>query len=271
MSSYKSVIKNHFENRIKKNSRYSLRAYARDLDIPASRLSDILNAKSGLSLVNAEKIAKNLNLSQKEKELFLNQVLAAHGRSDKTRKIAKKYIAETKEKDLGFSEIDLDTFKIISDWYHYAILDLVETYSFTEDSKWISDRLNVSKFQVDQALGRLKKLNLLEAKKDKIKSLNKTIATPSDIPSQAIKDFHRQILEKAIEAIDFQSVEERDITTITIPLDLTLMKELKRKIKNFRRDINNWVKSHNLRPEEVYCLNFNLFRLTKKYKEGEKV
>lgn len=263
MRTYRDVIKNKFENRLKKNPRYSLRAFARDLEVPVSRLSEVLNDKSGLSVFNAEKIAKKLDLSANEKELFLNQVLSEHGRSNSSRKNAKKYLSEIETKKLDFVEIDLDTFNIISDWYHYALIDLIETQTFKNDSEWMAKRLGINKFQVDQALERLKKCKLIEVKNRKLKAINQTVATSSDIPSEAIKNFHRQVLQKAIEAIDFQGVEERDMTTITVPLDTRLIPELKNKIKNFRREINNWVKEANKKPQEVYCLNLNLFSLTK--------
>ena len=242
MRTYRDVIKNNFETRLKKNPRYSLRAFARDLEVSVGRLSEILNSKSGLSLANAEKIANKLDLSAKEKDLFLNQVTLEHGRSSLSREIAKKSISNLNSKGLDFVEIDLETFKIVSDWYHYAIMDLVETHSFREDSEWIAKRFGINKFQVEQALERLKKTNLVEIKNNKIKTTNKTVATTTDVPSEAIKNFHRQILKKASDAIDFQSVEERDITSITVPMDVNLIPELKNKIKKFRREINNWVK-----------------------------
>lgn len=57
-----------------KNDRYSLRSFARDLELPVGRLSEILSSKRKITLNIAEKIAKGLLFSAEDRENFLSAV-----------------------------------------------------------------------------------------------------------------------------------------------------------------------------------------------------
>ena len=60
--SYQDILKAELEKRQRANARYSLRAFARDLGVSPSNLSEILQRKAGLSRIKAQEIAKKLNL-----------------------------------------------------------------------------------------------------------------------------------------------------------------------------------------------------------------
>lgn len=64
-------LREDFEARKRKNSAYSMRAYARDLKVSQSILSLILNGKRGIGLNLAERLSETLNLSKREKKEFL--------------------------------------------------------------------------------------------------------------------------------------------------------------------------------------------------------
>lgn len=85
---YKTFILAEFKRRVEKNSSYSQNAFARDLGISPSRLSEILRGKQGLSLRWAITIAENLHLSKEESEHFCNLVMSKHARSRMQREAA---------------------------------------------------------------------------------------------------------------------------------------------------------------------------------------
>lgn len=75
------ILKNILKDRQEKNIKYSLRAFAKELEISPASLSQILSQKKGLSEKFSTKIAQKLNLSLEEKELFIISSSAAHSRS----------------------------------------------------------------------------------------------------------------------------------------------------------------------------------------------
>lgn len=87
---YKKLLRDKFEKRKMANPRYSLRAFARDIRISPSRLSEILNGKQGLSESGAEKISSALGMEGEEKARFILQVVAEDSRSKHKRRLAKE-------------------------------------------------------------------------------------------------------------------------------------------------------------------------------------
>src|SRR5688572_11232264 len=80
-SDYREIMRQELARRIKQNPRYSQGAFARDLDLTAGRLSEILNGKQGLSSKAGEDIGKALRLNDEERQYFLDLITLAHGRS----------------------------------------------------------------------------------------------------------------------------------------------------------------------------------------------
>jgi uncharacterized protein (TIGR02147 family) len=263
---YRKYLKNELEKRCRRNPLYSLRSYARDLGLSPGRLSDILKNKSGLSVAKARAIAKILEMSRQEADWFTTLVESSDARAKKNRTEAQKKIIRMKDTNTKYLELDLDQFKVISAWQHLAIIDLIQTRGFNFDSVWIAKRLGISKIEVEQSLERLLRLGLLKTQtqngKTHLKAMDVTFSTPTDIPSDAIKTFHRQILEKALGAIDLQGVESRDFSCLTFPISKSLLPEAKKRIKKFRREFNQWVQDNKIEKEEVYSLGIYLFSLT---------
>jgi uncharacterized protein (TIGR02147 family) len=122
---YLEIIKDEYASRVDVNSHYSMRAFARDLEISPSRLSEVLNERGGLSSEMAYKIAVKLGLEKEEINYFQALVERRHGRSEKIKKRAISYL-QRKSVDEDFRNLSLDAFKVISDWYHFAILSAME-------------------------------------------------------------------------------------------------------------------------------------------------
>lgn len=72
--SYRTIIQEELNFRIRTNSSYSLRAFARDIGINPSQLSDVLKNKIGISSKKALIVANKLGLNQREAILFKSLV-----------------------------------------------------------------------------------------------------------------------------------------------------------------------------------------------------
>lgn len=267
---YADFLKQRLQERISANPRYSLRAFARDLGLNASKLSEVLNRKQGLSAESARRICRKLSLSPSETEYFCKLVEASDARSKRARLAAQAQIASLAE-DQSLRQIQDDTFKIISDWYHYALLSLAETLSFKSDAAWIARRLGITKLEVEQAVSRLARLELLEIKGGKIRPTGVQLTTKSGMPSESIRKFNRQVIEKSLQAIAMQTIDEREIGTLTTSVhtdDLPVIKEM---IRRHRRELNQFIMTRNKsrKPNEVYCLAAQFFRLTSRFEKNK--
>lgn len=259
---YRVFLRDTLEDRAKANKSYSLRAFARDLGIAPQTLSGLLRNKKAISSDVAAHIAQRLNLEGDETTYFCDLVELIHARSEVARQVASirlnRYVAPSQYQLVG-----QDVFRIISDWYHFAILELTFVRGFKSNPKWISKRLGISQHEASQALLRLKRLKLLKQTGQTLQKTNKSIRTTNDVPSDALKEFMRQLLQKAIESLSFQDVHTRDCTSMTMAIDPKRMVKAKQMIQEFRRNLCTYLENGD--RTEVYCFAAQLFRLT----EGE--
>lgn len=259
---YRTLLLEEFEERIKSNPSYSLRSFARDLSLSPSRLSEALNGKKGISATKAQEICHKLQFNEEERDLFVALVEAEHARSPVARKLAMARVAQ-KKLDL----LPLESFRVIANWIHFAILELCEVEGFLSDSKWIANRLKAPQLEIDQALERLFHLNLLtKNEKNQWVQTHKDLATPTDIPSKYIRAYHRQILKKAEDSLEQDSVGERDITSIVFALNSSELSWAKEQIKIFRRNLTQKMQSSPTK-DRVYGFSVQLIPLDRIHKE----
>lgn len=259
---YRDMLLQELEKRCRRNPQYSMRSFARDLSISPSRLSDVLKGRYGLSRVAAEQIAKKMEWEPLRRTYFCDLVASRHSRSDTQKKEAQKRLKRL-YRDLHAQQLSLDAFQLISDWYHYAILELTLTENFQSDTEWISQRLAVDQHLIESAIQRLLRLGLLEKTNRTLRATAASTFTPSGIPSEAIRKNHRQILRKAEAALETQSVQERDFSSVVLAVRKKDLPEAQEAIKAFRRQFDAQF-SQATPKDEVYCLAVQFFNLTQK-------
>lgn len=258
---YREYLKQVLADRMQKNPRYSLRAFARDLGLAPQNLSAIFHDKRGLSLERALKISVSLGLNSDESQFFCDLVQFARAKSNASQTAARLRLSKFRRpQGQQYEMLKEDVFHAISDWYHFAILELTYVKGFKSDAKWIASQLGISTHEAKQAILRLARLKLLEVKNKRFKKVAPNTATQHDVPSEAIKHFNRQILEKAKDALTFQHINERDFTTITMSINPAKIPEAKKLIKQTRRDLCELLETGE--RSAVYCFSAQLFRLS---------
>lgn len=88
----------------------------------------------------------------------------------------------------------------------------------------------------------------------------KKLSTTKDIPSQALRDAHIDILKIASEKIETIPVEDRFYSASTIAIKKDKLLEAKELIREFRSKLAEFTKGDG--PDEVYQMNIQLFPLT---------
>ncbi|MGE3262397.1 MAG: TIGR02147 family protein [Bacteriovoracia bacterium] len=235
------------ERRQQDNPRQSLRGYAKQLEIPSGRLSEILSGKRGLSQKLAVKLAGRLGLSPEQKSAFLSPGNSLQGSSE--------------EAHHSLSE---DAFTAISCWQHFALLSLMNTYDFRSDLKWISRRLGLTTVETRATIERLIRLGLIQKGAKGYCRTHQKLKTTNEISSPALKKSHRQSLEQAIGHIEATPLDERDITSMTMAIDPKKIPLAKSLIRDFRYRLAEVLESG--RRKEVYNLNVQLVPVTRRKK-----
>lgn len=251
-SSARDWLRDQYLDRRRRNPSYSLRAFGKHLDIPAGRLSEIFSGKRTVTPALATKISQRLALSPTESE----KLLAA------TRPAASEPVEE-------FRQLSNDTFHVIADWYHYAILSLLEIRGFRGDAAWIAARLGISSVEAQAALDRLVRLELVSHKRQRYVKTSGSLTTSPEVATAALKRAHGQMLEQVMTKVDETPRELRDVTSITMAIDPAKIPEAKTLIQDFRRRLCSLMESGTRR--EVYSLNVQLIPLSRTTKKREKL
>lgn len=234
----KTWFVDEFARRCEANPRYSTRAFARDLGISKSSLAEFLQNKRNLSLRTAKKVAIKLCLSPMQTRTLLTGL---------------GYVHDTAAR----SEISDDTFHLISDWYYLAILNLGGCEKSSADSKRIARRLGIPHAVANAALQRLVRLNLLTIENGCLVRTSTPIDTSNDVPSSAIREHHRQVIQRACESLDRVDVSKRHFETLSMALDPKRVSKLKELIRKFTADFEE--KATGGRKSEVYNLSLQFF------------
>jgi uncharacterized protein (TIGR02147 family) len=258
---YIDILKQQLEIRTAKNSNYSLRAFARDLDLNPSRLSEILGQKKGLSMAAAEALAERLGLSKDEREFFLLSVTAQHSRSLKNKTEAentlnKKLTPEKKIKQL--EQLDIEQ---AYNWYHTAILELTELKDCQHSVEWFAKKLKLKKVIIKNALERLEKIGWIKCDDGIYKSTYTESETTFDVPSSTIRKYHEEVLKKAEHSLMTDDLKEREFLNMTLAFSQDQMTEAKEAIRLFQKDFADKFYPKEKDKDSVYQLSVHLFRL----------
>jgi plasmid maintenance system antidote protein VapI/DNA-binding transcriptional ArsR family regulator len=257
---FRHILQDELTSRCAKNPNYSLRSFAKFLEISPSALSAIINGKRPLTDKMKERLGLRLGVKPQDLQKLYSR---PHGNS---KNINSEGLADT------FQQITIDTFAIISEPYHYAILELLKTEDYVQDAPWIARRLQITPSEVNFALERLERVGLLEKDEDGIYfDTTKGFSTDlrEGLTSQAHRRFQQRSLEKAIESVQTVNVEDRDNTSITMAIRHEDISKARQMIKNFRRRFCTEMESV---PglNEVYQLTVAFTPLTKLEKNSKR-
>ena len=246
-----TLLINEFEARKKRNPRYSLRAFAAQLDIHAACLSVILRGKRPLTPDLIGRFLKLLSLGADQIEKCLG---------------LEKNIQERKSRLLA-----LDTFAIISQWYHDPILDLMRLDDFVPEISWIAQVLEISPIEVSLAVERLERCEMIKrvSKNDWQLLEPNTDIFINDFTTTGLKKLQLEILEISKEKLEQCPVEQRYHSTMTLAINVEDIPEAKNMLREFRAKFSTTLENAR-KLNDVYELQIGFFPLTtinKKSKE----
>ena len=260
-TNYRNVLKEEWTLRAERNPRYSLRSFALAIGLAPSTLSEVLSGKKNLSLDKALAITEKLGLSESKKSYFIDLVKLETSQSESVRMKA----IESLEQNSGSQyqhNLTIDSFKVIADWYHYPIMELVQVSGFVFNPRNIAAKLGISTLEASNAIERLERLELIEKlPSGKYGACKETVIAKTPGVSDGLRKFHRQMLHKAIEAIDVQSNQEKSIGSETFAFDSRQLAQANQIIEEcFDKMLKLSRKTKN--KDHVYHMGIQLFKIT---------
>jgi uncharacterized protein (TIGR02147 family) len=249
-----------------KNPAYSLRAFSRDLMMNHSLLCRVLSGQRPLTLKQAHKIALALQLKSEQQKALIDCTLQALPANAKLTPALRE--RSQGDRTLAFQNLDMERFRVISNWYHLAILDLSTLPRFRMDAGWIAKRIGITRIEAKAALDRLLLLNLITVKEGRAQKSSRHVNFKPSDSQAAVREYHRQVTQRAMEAMlktDQESYSRRSITAVSLTLDPARLDEAKKMIERFKTAFRKRFAKGDV--SEVYQFNLHFFPLTEPEQE----
>lgn len=240
-----------YEVRKKKNVRYSLRSFARDLNISSGRLVSIMQKKELPGEVTLGKIFLNLNVSEDNKDKILKDLKRARFKS----------------KDHSFEKV-LDSTQVeqMGHWETWAIYTLMQRQDFDGSPEWLAQKIDLDTDFVAERVQALVNIGLVRVEDQKYALKVGNVTSGSGIPSKVMRELHKQFIKRGIESIEEVDIQFRDISGITFCMEPDKMDEARTLISEFRSKMAGLVRSETPKSE-LYQLSVQFYPLLLK---GEK-
>lgn len=258
---YRKRLQSLLAERCDRNPRYSVRAFARALDIDVGTLSRVLSGKQIPSFKLSQRLTSGMDLTAEEERKFIASV-AETQRSRGTERLNPVF-RSIREGVTPAADLSIDHYRIIADWYHVAILELTFNEDFESSPRWIAKELGISAAEASLAINRLLEFGLL--KKDSQGRLRKTDArlTTADkhLSTPALRKNQKQFLEKAIHSLENDPIESRNISSMTMSIDPDQLPLARQMIREFNQSLGKLLESG--KRKRVYNLEIALYPIQK--------
>lgn len=232
----RNELNNSFIKRCEANPQYSLRAYARDLKIDPTLLSRLMKGERSFSSEMIKRVVSELNLP----------------------------LAQTSEltHPRGKPLNDVN-FNVISKWYFFAILELLNLPNAKSDVKWVAKRVGLGLAETNAALQVLSDAGHIDMRGKRWLVLSpETHWVNMEVTSRDKMNYQKQLLDKAKESIDMVEFAKRENSSLTISANSKLVPEIKKKIQKFKNELREYIEKHEP-ADEVYQIVISYFPLTK--------
>ena len=263
---YREHLKDFYNEKKKNNQNYSYALFSRKSGLNSPNyLKRVIDGTRNITHKNLRNFIAGLGLKKKEAKFFENLVMFNQSDKKEDQDYFFGELKKNSQRNNTAFQIDADYYEYLSHWYYVAIHEMVNLKDFKEDLGWICKRLKnkVTKLQIKRALNLLLKLGLLKRNSNgKFTQTHPQIKYLKEIKSLAIQKFHQQMIDLAKDSISHDSLSQREPSSLTVCVKNGDYEDIKKRIEEFRTELNSEYSCQPGMGEDVFQINFQLFSLT---------
>jgi uncharacterized protein (TIGR02147 family) len=248
-----------------KASGLSYRGFARNAGLGAPNyLKLVIEGKRNLSEEMAGRFARACRLNEESTEYFKLLVAFSHATEDGERNALHERLGRF-ARFRSAQPLELAQKDYHSSWYIPALRELVTCPGFVEDPAWIAAQLqpNISEREAAHALDVLQRLGLLERDESgKLVQATRAVTTGQQASGLHIRNYHSELMQRAVHAMHHLSAEERYISALTLSASAATFDEVRRRVLAFRQELIALCDADPA-PARVLQLNLQLFPLSR--------
>ena len=257
----------YFRSHFQQSKKLSLKSYSKKLGYQSSRLLELIC--QGKRLASEDFLFRFRNYASLAEEDFLALSLMVKREKlllkNRDTSQVDQDLAVYRRKYLRPEKVEAELFSLISEWY-FLVLRQIFKVTQRLDLEKLSRQLKnkVSPKELKTAVQTLQNLGMIEVQEDGTVVSRKPhgIFTNYDVPSQAARSHHKQMMDRAKEALEEESVLDREMISHTFQIHPRDIPKLKEEIRAFRTRLDK--RYFDEKSRSVYQLNIQFFSHTDK-------
>ena len=268
-SDQRTYLRDELGLRQNRNPHYSLRAFARDLEMSPSFLCEFLAGRQGLSRERVRAISRHIRLSDQQWEHFWDLVESKFGRTSEAKSAAAFRVSQRVKSPEN--HLSRERFYLIADWYHFVLLEVlgIEGKSYSKDE--LAQILGITKAEVAAGLKRLTLLKLIEpvGKGSQVayKVLTESTIAGGEGADRAVQLSHQQWLEMQADAVERKSFEERENISASFSMSQSEWMEFRQELQKSTLNLLSKYGSTKKPRDQVVCFSLQCITLLPKNEE----
>lgn len=261
-ANFRVYLKDLYHHRKAIDKKYSYKKLAVDFGFKASSFMHlVITGKRDLSVAAVLTILNNRPWSAQEKKYFQHLVLLNQSQSTHE---AEQHRLEL-DKIVGKKRhlISPEQYAYFSKWFIPVLRELVTLKGFVSNLNWISKHLqpSVDETEIRRGLLILEKLGMIRKEKGRWVQSESDLVTDNEVTSELIYKFHQEMLKLSTQSLNIPA-DQRDISAMTMSLSKKQFAWLKKRIVDFRFELEQELQNMNEIPELVAQVNLQVFPLT---------
>lgn len=246
-TSFRAFVGEELARRCARNEQYSLRAFAVDLCLDHSSLSQLLRGRRRWSERAIRETGARLGLAPERIEGF---VARERSGADPLEGSASGDVVRS---------LTQDALAVMSSFVHEALLELTHLDDFRPDSRWIARVLDVSVDEVNVALQQLLRLGMLGMEGERwVDRTGDRTLVHTDLAHETLRRLTERVRRHALRA----GGGERDYSSTLLSVDRRQLPEVLERLARFRRDLLAHL-ARGERRDEVYHLELSFLPVTR--------
>jgi uncharacterized protein (TIGR02147 family) len=260
-SDYRIFLSDYFERKKREKPYFSHRYFCKTAGFKTpSVIKLVIDGKRNLSRTSLIKVSRAIGLSTKEHEYFEALVLFNQAKEpDEKRELLFK-LADLKGATSP-TLIDKTKHTFYREWYHTIVRECIGIEELSQHPLNLSKRIRpyVSPEKITDSIRLLLELGLItKDKKGRLKITEQTISTESELDSEFVASFNREMLKLALQASLLYPRPEREISGVTLRISRDCYKEIKNRIVQFKKELL-YLAAQDSNSDCIYQLNFQFF------------
>jgi uncharacterized protein (TIGR02147 family) len=226
-------------------------------------VSLVLKGSKSIPPEKIELYADVFTLTGKEKEFF---ILLVQYNQEKTYRVKKKLLDQMVIlMRISDKKLVPTQYKLCEQWYFPIVLEIIRVNDFSAEWSELAKMVipEITAKEAKNAIEVLQEINLVKKNEHGFWEPTDSILTFGDNWSSVVgREFQIQSIERAVDAIVNTSVDERDISTLTVSMGEESFHQIKSNLKLFRKEVLGIVQSDNS-SNRVYQMNLSFFPVSK--------